>query len=381
VAIASFLCPLEHFLEQEGPAPPVGLADLVAHVRELVPEAGVPHLVGVCSPSGFTEDARQSGLELPNITLLLVTPREDGGWEVVGTSPNTPPADCKVFDPEAVARKIERVREEVQGRSADLLTGGLSAERLGERLGLPARVVAAAFEQMAVVDGELKLSRERDDVLLWRGAPVAGEDYDMSMADRIRQLFGREGNEARKINALAERRVKLVQRRERFYADIAQLETREADLLRQGRETTSPAVKRRVASQIKQLRDDMDRLNATARMLGQQVEVVSTHIHNLTLIQQGQIARLPPAEELTADAVRAEEMLEQLNADAELATSLSTGAARGLTSEEELAILSELEGPVPEAKPATGAAATVRPERAPPAAERKSPERREPEPG
>src|SRR5204862_4064808 len=99
------------------------------------------------------------------------------------------------------------------------------------------------------------------------------------------------------------------QRRERMYADVAQLETREADLLKQGKESPSPVVKRRVATQIKQVRDDMERLAAVARVMGQQVDVISTHIHNLTLIQQGQVAKLPNSEELTQDAVRAEEML------------------------------------------------------------------------
>src|SRR5690606_30690170 len=159
---------------------------------------------------------------------------------------------------------------------------------------------------LAAKDPELRVSRQRDDTLLYRGAPADVED-DMSMVDWVRQLFSREGNETRKINELSERRARLAQRRDRLYQDIAQPETREADLLKQGRESASPAAKRRVALQIKQLRDDMERLNATARVIGQQVDVISTHIHNLTLIQQGQMARLPATEEITQDAVRAEE--------------------------------------------------------------------------
>jgi hypothetical protein len=165
----------------------------------------------------------------------------------------------------------------------------------------------------------------------------------MSMADWLKQLFGREGNESKKINTLSERRAKLAQRRDQIYEDITKLERREADLLAQGRENPSPTVKRRVATQIKQLREDMARHNASARMLGQQVEIISTHIHNLTLIQQGKSAKLPTTEAITEDAVRAEEMLEQLNSETQLAGSLSTGADESLTSEEELAILKELE--------------------------------------
>ncbi len=112
-------------------------------------------------------------------------------------------------------------------------------------------------------------------------------------------------------------------------------------------------VKRRLAAQLKQVRHDIARQNASANMLNDQINVVSTHIHNLTLIQQGQIAQVPPTEQITLDAVRAEEMLEQIRADSDLASSLEVGADESLTSAEEREILKEFEQPserVPEAK-------------------------------
>lgn len=374
VAIASVLTEPERYLSDDEQPGPIGLSTLVAHVKALAGEADVPHLIGVCSPTGFTEDVRRGGLELPNVTLVLVEPRSDGGWNVLPGSPGASPVDCRLFDPEATASKIQRVREEVAGRTVDLLGGGISAARLGEQLGVPTGVVAAAFADLAAKDPELRVSRQRDDTLLYRGAPADVED-DMSMVDWVRQLFSREGNETRKINELSERRARLAQRRDRLYQDIAQLETREADLLKQGRESASPAAKRRVALQIKQLRDDMERLNATARVIGQQVDVISTHIHNLTLIQQGQMARLPATEEITQDAVRAEEMLEQLSADVQMTGTLSAGVTGSTLTDEEAEILKELEGPAPEAPQASaGPAATPVPQ--------STPERRgEPEPG
>ena len=353
VAIASVLSPIEHYISGEGQPSPIGLGDLVAHVKELVGEMDVPHVVGVCSPTGFSEEAKHSGLELPNVTLVLVEAREDGGWEVMPASPNATPAQCRLFDPEAVTQKLKRIRQEIDLRGADLLAGGLEASAVGRSLGLPTHLVAAAFEQAARDDPELKLSRRHDEVLLFRGAPAEMEDSDMSMVDRIRQLLSGEGDEARKINTLSERRARLVQRRERLYADITQLEKHEAELLKEGREAASSTAKLRVASQIKQLREDMNRLNGTARMLGQQVDIISTHIHNLTLLQQGKMAKLPTTEDITADAVRAEEMLEELAGQAELTGSLNTMAAAGATSEEELAILKELEGTAAEGRAET----------------------------
>jgi hypothetical protein len=47
-------------------------------------------------------------------------------------------------------------------------------------------------------------------------------------------------------------------------------------------------------------------------MLNQQINIIATDIHNLTLIQQGESASLPTTDELTENAVKAEEMLETL---------------------------------------------------------------------
>ncbi len=78
-------------------------------------------------------------------------------------------------------------------------------------------------------------------------------------------------------------------------------------------------------------------------MLNQQINIISTDIHNLTLIQQGEMAQLPDTEELTENAVKAEELLETLSADSEMVEGLETGMRDAVTSEEELAILREFE--------------------------------------
>lgn len=399
VAVAACLSPLDFHVEQsllppdrarDGDAasetpPPVGLADLTAYVKQFITESGIPHVVGVCSPSGFTEEAKRSGVDLPNLTLILVEPRDDGGWTTTTASPNARPADARLFDPEAVSRKMERIRQEVENRRAQLLTGGLSASSVAGRLGLPVTLVGRVFESLLTKDRELRVSWQGDDVLLYLGAPAAMEDSGMSMVEWIRQLFSGEGEEARKINALTERRAKLASRRDRLYDDIGKLELREQELMEQGRQMPSATVRRRVASQVKQLRDDMERMNAAARMVGQQIDVISTHIHNLALIQQGQTAKLPTSEEITQDAVRAEELLEQLGSEVDLAASVGgTGSQIGMSAEE-MDILKEMEGPAPsESQADSGAKRQAAPEpsaeSAPPPAERE-PDRGEPQAG
>lgn len=165
----------------------------------------------------------------------------------------------------------------------------------------------------------------------------------MSFVDRIRELFSSEGDEAAKVNVLSEKRAALAQRRDRIYEDIGKLEQREADLLKQGRDNKSQVVRRRLAAQVAQLRRDISRANTTANMLNQQINIISTDIHNLTLIQQGDMASLPSTQELTENAVKAEEMLETLQGDSEMVASLEAGVGELTTTAQERDILAEFE--------------------------------------
>ena len=344
VASGSVIAPLEHLLSGgPGAAQPVTLAELTEHVRKRIVDPKVPHVMGVCSTSGFAPEALASRLEIPNVTLVLVAPRPGGGWMVTGNG-DLPEDVLKLFDPEAMNQKLARARDEIETCSVELLTGGLSASAVAERTGLPLKVVSQAFEQAADADRELRVTRRSGEVLLYRGAPVRiQEASSMNVVNRIRQLFSREGEEAQKINLLSERRAGLAQRRDRIYEDIGKLEKREAELLTQGRATQSQVTRRRLAAQLAQLRKDISRQNTTASVLNQQINILSTDIHNLTLIQQGQMARLPDTEQLTQNAVKAEEMLETLRANADLVGSLETGLADVATSEQEMAILKEFE--------------------------------------
>jgi hypothetical protein len=100
--------------------------------------------------------------------------------------------------------------------------------------------------------------------------------------------------------------------------------------------------RRRITSQLVQLRKDIERRQQLLRILNQQINVVSTHLHNLELVQQGQASKLPDSEEIATDAAAAEEMLAQLEADNELAESVA-GVAHAGMSDEEQALYEELE--------------------------------------
>ena len=192
----------------------------------------------------------------------------------------------------------------------------------------------------------------------------------MNVIDKIKSLFAGDGDEGDKINVLAERRAALAERRKRIYEDIGKLEKKEAQLLEEGKASKSQVPRRRLAAQLLQLRKDIGRQNTSAAMLNKQINIISTDIHNLTLIQQGEMAQLPDTTELTEHAVEAEEMLEMLNADADMVGSLETGMEQSLTSEEELAIMQEFEGADEQPSKAERAAPTATASSAPAATER-----------
>ncbi|MFH1417974.1 MAG: hypothetical protein ABII12_06785 [Planctomycetota bacterium] len=346
VTVASVLVPPGPLLESDEPAPPVTFAELKAHVDKLVEHGKAPHLIGICSPSGFEEEVWNLAIDMPNVKLVLIEPGDEGGWRVRSPGGALDPRLCGLFDPEDVPRKITRVYREIEERSTDLLTGGLTARSIAEKLDLPALLVAEAIAQKAKADPELHVSRRSGELILYRGAPALSdkEDNSMSLSEWIRRLFSKEGEEAKKINVLAERRAALSTRLDRLYEDIGKLETKEQGLHEEGKASSSKVAKRRIAAQISHLRKDISRVNTSAAMLGKQINIISTHIHNLELAQTGSVAQLPSSEDLTEAAVNAEEILEQLSASDELVSSLEIGMAESAISDDEAAILKELEG-------------------------------------
>ncbi len=375
VTIATVMAPPGPLLDEEtkGDAPrPISKSQLLDHVSKLVSDAKATHLIGVCSPSGFEDDVWDQPPQLPNVKLILVAPREDGGWRVSPSDKRLDARLVKLFDPEDVSQKLNRVKKEIESRRTDLLTGSISASGVARELDLPPLLVQNAFEAVARTDPELRVSKRAGEVTLYRGAAklTAEEDRSMSLAEWIRSLFSKEGEELKKINVLSEKRSLLSTRLDRLYEDIGQLEKREAKLLDEGKAASSMIAKRRIAAQIDRMRKDISRFNTSASILSKQINIISTHIHNLELAQTGSLAALPSTDELTEAAVNAEEILEQLGASDELVSSLEVGMAETVMSDGEASILNELMGDAEEAvkiKPERTAATS--PQSAPPAKE------------
>jgi hypothetical protein len=278
--------------------------------------------------------------------VLLIEPNTAGGWTVSG--PPEVRALADLLDPEVDADKRQRLRDAIEKNRADLLWGGLSAEKLAEQTKLPATFVADELKSYAEqsqglaarrLDGKMVLFREGASPVL---APGEAGGSDMPFIQRVKALFGRKGDNEKKLSILNERKALLSVQRDRAFEEMGVLEAKESELREQFKTTGSTITKKRITSHLVQLGKDLQRRQQFLGMLDQQINVLSTHLHNLELVQQGQSAALPNSEELAADAAAAEEVMAELQADYELAGSIGTPTGTGL-SDEEQALFDELE--------------------------------------
>lgn len=367
------LSPIRDLLMGEAPAP-VTLGDVQKVLTELTMAnrgSDIPTTVVIVSTSGFAPEASDLAERRADRTLILVQPNDTGGWKVTG--PTETKALVDLFDPEPDVQKRLRVRRFLEENHVELLSSGLAADKIAAKLELPLQLVEAELKSYASTRPGLAAKRLDGRIVLFsEGVSGAGEpaaasgDSSMGIISRIKALFSRNGNEGNKIAVLSERRAALTQQQDRIYEELSKLETLEASLREQFKQSTSALAKRRMTAQLLQLRKDIERRQQMLQMIGQQVNVVSTHLHNLELVRQGQGASLPTSEEMGEDAARAEEMLAQLQADSEVAGTVGGAAVAGM-SEEEQALFDELEREgAQEKQAAAGAAATTPPVTTPP---------------
>ena len=348
--------PTRSLLRGDDPAP-MDTSDVQKLLASMPPSlGGVPITVVIVSTSGFTVEAHEVADRRAERTVILVEPNDAGGWTATGPVETKALAD--LFDPEAGEQKRNRIRQQIEQDKSELVSSGIAADKLAARTLLPVQAIEVELKEYAKanpgliakrLDGRMVLFREGSaPISSTRSAEAGGSD--MPLLERVKALFARKGENEKKIAFLSERRTALCQQRDRAYEDMAALEQQEGALKRQFQEATGAITKRRVTTQLVQLRKDVERRQQLLSVLNQQVDVVSTHLHNLELVQQGQTAKLPDTDEITADAVKAEEMLAELQADAELTGSLGRTATSGMTDEEK-ALYDELEREAGGAKP------------------------------
>jgi molybdopterin converting factor small subunit len=317
--------------------------------------------VAVCSGSGFSPEAmelaarRAATLRLAGGGLVLVRPRGDGGWvlrafDEQASLPRMPEAEFTlgqpwhfVFDPEPVDGKIQRVRDAIAAGQVDLVERGLNDLEVSERLELPLALVDQVFAAEADRRSDLRIRRFEDRVVLLGQVALDSHNAEknMTMFQKLRDLLGLAGQEKRKIELLADKRALLNARRDRLYREMDELGEREQTLLQRGIGTDSKVMQRRLASELSQVRRRLEQGNTLVGVVNRQIDALSTHIHHLTLLTQGDEVALPSIEEMTRDAVRAEELIERIRSDADVVESLTDVTTTSLDSMSEEKILAE----------------------------------------
>lgn len=335
------ISPTDDLLTGKSPAP-ISLASTRQYLTK-IPASDGPTTVVLVSTSGFEIGAREAAARTADRTVILIEPNDAGGWNAYG--PVETKALVDLFDPEAEEAKRHRINYLIEANRSELAQGGFSADKLCAMTQLPLSFVENEVRSYAKSNPGLSAKRLDGRLVLYREGslpPVQTGGSSMPMIDRIKSLFSRKGETEKKIAYLSERKAALSQQRDRVQEDLTGLEARDRELQSQFQQGDNPLAKRRVTTQLVQLRKDIERRQQMLSMVSQQMNIVGTHLHNLELMQQGQSAKLPAGEEIAADAAKAEEVLAQLQADAELADSLGASAPAGMTSEEQ-ALYQQLE--------------------------------------
>jgi len=330
--------PSKALLANESPEP-LDRSDVIEILRQTPPPiSDVPSTIVLLSTSGFTIEAHEAADRRADRTVILVEPNDGGGWNAFGPPESKGLAD--LFDPEAEAQKRQRVRREIEASRIELSGAGLASDRIASKTQLDVALVESELKSYAKENPGLAARRLDGRMVLYRqsAAPTSSASAGgtlMPFIDKMKSLFAHKGETEKKIAFLSERRAALSQQRDRGYEEIGDLETREADLRKQFTDANGDLTRRRVTSQLLQLRKDIERRQQLLSVLNQQINVVSTHLHNLDLVQQGKTAQLPDSEEMAEDAAAAEEVMAELQASSEMADTAGAGVASGMSAEEQ----------------------------------------------
>lgn len=357
---AQVLVPIEA-LVQGGTAGPVGrdqVLDALARY-ELLPQRARPSTAVFASATGFTPEAKALAHAGGRPLVVLLGGRDDGGWDVELPAAIRQGPWAALFEFESHDERLRRLLYHLDQEARQLESRGIALPELAERLGLPTEQVDGLVRQACRQDSRL-LTIVHDGTIHVCRSPLAEASEPMSlrswMQNVMRKLLRRGPTVAEQVRALTAQRVRLEQERHELDQRLTTLETEERETVERGAAARTDVERKQLAGRLVRTRRDLRRLRAQANVFTQQIDILGTHIHHLTLAEQGKRVELPKAQELTRQAAEAEQMMAELAANADLATGIEVGATTPLMQEEEAAILEEFKQAAQEAAPPTAAA-------------------------
>jgi hypothetical protein len=358
------LAPIEELVAERTPGP-VGreqVLDALARY-DLLPHRDRPSAVVFASATGFTPEARALAHRPEGPTLILMGGRADGGWDVElpGVLQRSPWA--RLFELESQDEQLKRFLHHLDKSIGELESRGIAVPALAERLGLSPERTEGLVRQACRQDSRLLTVVHEGTIHVCR-SPLAEESNMMSLRSWIRRLLRRKPTVGEQVRAMTAQRVQLEQQRHEVDQRLTALETDEREVVERGAAARTDVERKQLAGRLVRVRRDLRRQRAQANVYTQQIDILGTHIHHLTLAEQGKRVELPKADELARQAAQAEQVMSELAANADLAAGIEVGATTPLMAEEEAAILEEFkQAAAQQATPATPAA--ERPSKAP----------------
>jgi hypothetical protein len=338
---AQTLAPIEELVANT-PTQPVGreqVLDALARY-ELLPQRERPTAAVFASATGFTPEARALVHRGGTPTLILMGGRADGGWDVELPATLKQSPWAKLFELESQDERLKRLLYHLDKNISALESRGLAVPELAEQLGLSREATEGLVRQACRQDSRLLTVVHAGTIHVCR-SPLAEESNTMSLRSWIRKLLRLKPTVGEQVRALTAQRVTLEQQRHEVDQRLTALESEERDAVGLGAAAKSDAERKQLAGKLMRVRRDLRRVRAQANVYTQQIDILGTHIHHLTLAEQGKRVELPQAEELTQEAAQAEQMMAELAANADLAAGIEVGAQSPLMQEEEAAILEE----------------------------------------
>ena len=344
--------------EPPGPAGREQVLDAMAHY-ELLPSKHKPSGVILASATGFTAEAKALAEAGGKPTLILMGGRDDGGWDVT-----MPPAVRKspwarLFELESQDERVQRLLRHLDQNASLVDSRGMSMVDLAEKLGLSAVETEGLVRQACRTQPRLMTVTHDGRTHICR-APLAEEGNAMSIWSRIRRLLRLKPTTAERVRELTAQRVQIEQQRFEVDQKVNALETEENELIQRGASATSDAERKQLAGKLMRMRRELRRHRAQAQLFTQQIDIIGTHIHHLTLAEQGKRLELPSAEDLTREAAQAEQMISEVAANADLAASIEVTGETPMMAEEEAAIFEEFQKVATSQAAASGAGESSR---------------------
>lgn len=335
------IAPVDALLKNQAaePATREDVLDALAYY-DVLPARSRPDAVVLASATGFSPEARALAESRGQPALVLVGGRTDGGLEVT-----LPPALRKsqwaeLFALESQGDRLKRLMYHLEQDAVVLDSRGIPLAEVAQRLGLPPEQVEQLIRQACRTQSRL-MTVVQDGVTHVCRTPLAEEGDSMSIWSRIRRLLRMKPTVAERVREMTAQRVQLEQSRYGLDQKIDKLESDERQALAQGAAAASDAERKQVAGRLMRVRTELKRQRTQAQLFTQQIDIIGTHIHHLTLAEQGRRLELPRAEELTREAAQAEQVITEVAANADLARGIEVGAVTPLVQEQEAAILEE----------------------------------------